>query len=305
MIRLFLLAVVPLAPVLHFAFGLPAIWVFAAGVLGHRRAGRLAPGGDRAAREAHGPGGRRPALGQPGQPGGADPGHLRADARRGGGGARPDHRLDHRHQPARPGPGDRGGRRHARAPGVPARARGPAVQPVHPGGDRAAAAGGVRLHRPPRPARERPRGGRGGPQPAGLGAAAAALRRQPRVHAGHPPRRLLQRRGGRGGGGRGVLVGVAVPGRAGRDDGRGGDGERADLRRAVGRGRDAAPLAHLRRRDPAGPGGHRRRPVLRRVLRPPGPHGPRHEHLHRLGDPGGAGGGAGAGDPVLAASAAR
>ncbi len=34
MIRLFLLAVVPLAPVLHFAFGLPAIWVFAAGVLG-------------------------------------------------------------------------------------------------------------------------------------------------------------------------------------------------------------------------------------------------------------------------------
>ena len=34
MIRYALLALVPLAPVLHYALGLPALWVFAAGILG-------------------------------------------------------------------------------------------------------------------------------------------------------------------------------------------------------------------------------------------------------------------------------
>jgi len=34
MIRYALLALVPVAPVLHYALGLPALWVFAAGILG-------------------------------------------------------------------------------------------------------------------------------------------------------------------------------------------------------------------------------------------------------------------------------
>ena len=149
MIRIGLLALVPLAPLLHYV-GLPPLWVFVAGIVG---VGVLADW-IRAATEQlaqpYRPGGRRPADGQPGQPRRADPGPVRAGTRRGGGGARPDHRLDHRHQPARPRPGDRRRRRRARAADLQARACRPAVQPADPGGDRAAAARGVRLRGAPR-----------------------------------------------------------------------------------------------------------------------------------------------------------
>ena len=50
MIRLALLALVPIAPLLHYVFGLPPIWVFLAGIVG---VGVLATGSGRQPNSSH------------------------------------------------------------------------------------------------------------------------------------------------------------------------------------------------------------------------------------------------------------
>ena len=171
---------------------LPAGAAAAVGVRGrdprHRSARGVDPGGRRGSGAPHRPRHRRAAHDQPGQPGRVGARALRA--RRAGepGRAGPDHRLDHGHLPA--GARAHGGRLLARAPDFQARARGAAVDPARAGADRAPAAGGVRLHRPPRaPRRGRRRFGRGS-EPFRRGGSSHALRGQPGLHARHPSRRV-------------------------------------------------------------------------------------------------------------------
>ena len=288
-IRLALLTAVPVAPALHYLLGVAPIWVFVTGILG---VGVLADW-IRAATEQlakH----TGPAMG------GLLTVSLGSLAElllalfvlaRGeqASGARADHRLDHRHQPAWPGAGDRGGRIARERQSFKRERAGllssllmlavialllPAVfdftaAPRHPAPDLAVSEEALSL----------------------VVSSVLLLLYcgQSRYHAGDASGRVLDRRRrtrtdrpGRSG----------YASRAGRRDRRRGAGERTHLGRADRRGQHAAPVATFMGVIVLALGGDGRRPVRRRLVRAAGPDGAGDEHLHRIGDPGGAGRGA-------------